>query len=383
MVGAMRLALAAALAALALGCPEAPIPSSQAPRDATLPDVVDDADAFVPPDALEARAPDAVCGGLTVALTRRNATVVLVIDRSGSMGDPTTDGRVKWEALREALRAVLPRFGNDVSLGLTLFPAVLDPPDGGFQTPAQVCSVPTALAVEPAPRQLERVLQRLDLSTPSGPTPTAASLALVREWYAAHPDLTGERYVILATDGGPNCNLLADNRTCRCTGGPMLCADTNSFARINCLDEGPALAEVRALYAAGVRTFVIGLNGTQDFADVLNRMADGGGRARVGEVRYYPAASATEIEAEFARVTRALADCTLRLEMPPVDPELVDIRLDGRSLYRDPRRMNGWDWGDERHLEIVFHGGVCDDVQRASGGSRLVATFGCPAPAPP
>ena len=89
------------------------------------------------------------------------------------------------------------------------------------------------------------------------------------------------------------------------------------------------------------------------------------------------------IERELGRVTQALADCTLRLEMAPVDPELVDIRLDGRSLYRDPRRMNGWDWGDERHLEIVFHGAVCDDVQRASGGSRLVATFGCPAPAPP
>ena len=48
-------------------------------------------------EALRHIAPDAVCGGLTVALTRRNATVVLVIDRSGSMGDPTTDGRVKWE----------------------------------------------------------------------------------------------------------------------------------------------------------------------------------------------------------------------------------------------------------------------------------------------
>jgi hypothetical protein len=378
----MRPALAL-LAALAFGCSDGQHPASQPPRpDATV-TPPDDAPIFMPPDALEARAPDVVCGGLTVPLTRRNATVVLVIDRSGSMGDPTTDGRVKWDALRDALRMVLPRFGNDIALGLTLFPAVLDPPDGGVLGPAQVCAVPTALALEPQPRQVDRVLERLNLSLPGGPTPTAASLALVREWYAEHPDLTGERYVILATDGGPNCNLLADPTTCRCTGGPALCAQTNSFARINCLDEGPALDEVRSLYAMGVRTFVIGLNGTQDFADVLNRMADAGGRARVGETRYYPAASATELERELGRVTQALADCTLRLSMPPVDPELVDIRLDGRSLYRDPRRINGWDWGDERRLEIVFHGAVCDDVQRSTGGSRLVATFGCPAPAPP
>ncbi len=378
----MRPALAL-LAALALGCSDGQHPSSPPPRpDATV-TPPEDVDVFVQPDALEARAPDVVCGGLTVPLTRRNATVILVIDRSGSMGDPTTDGRVKWDALRDALRMVLPRFGNDIALGLTLYPAVLDVPDGGSLGPAQVCAVPTALALDPAPRQLENVLQRLNLSVPSGPTPTAASLSLVREWYAEHPDLTGERYVILATDGGPNCNLAADNTTCRCTGGPALCAPTNTFARINCLDEGPALEEVRSLHGMGVRTFVIGLNGTQDFADVLNRMADAGGRARGGDTRYYPAASATELERELGRVTQALADCTLRLSMPPVDPELVDIRLDGRSLYRDPRRLNGWDWGDERHLEIVFHGAVCDDVQRSSGGSRLVATFGCPAPAPP
>lgn len=375
--------LAAALAVAALGCSDNAVPSTVTTgMDAATPP--DDIAVFQRPDALPIRPPDVVCGGLAVPLTRRNATVILVIDRSGSMGDPTTDMRVKWDALREALQMALPRLGRDVAVGLTLFPGLVEPPDSGALGPAQVCTVPTALALEPAPRQVPLVLQRLMLTTPGGPTPTAASLALVRTWYAEHPDLTGERYVILATDGGPNCNLMADPATCRCTGPSRLCDPMmNSFARINCLDEMPALNEVRQLGAMGVRTFVIGLNGTQDFADVLNRMADAGGRARPGAAHYYPAASAVELTRELGDITVALADCTLRLTMPPVDPDLVDVRLDGVSLYRDPRHMNGWDWGDESHHQIVFYGAMCDVVRTASGGSQLAATFGCPAPAPP
>ncbi len=246
-----------------------------------------------------------------------------------------------------------------------------------------MCNTPTRLELEPAPANIPLILDRFNTTQPSGPTPTALSLRLVRDWFLAHVDLVGDRYVILATDGGPNCNTMADPTTCRCTGGPSLCASSNIYARINCLDAEPAISEVRMLASMGVRTFVIGLNGTQDFADVLNQMADAGGRPRADMTRYYNATSATELVSELGRVTQALADCTLRLEMAPPDPNLVDMRLDGHSLYRDVRHMNGWDWGDDTHREIVFYGATCDQIHDSSGGSRLAAAFGCPAPTPP
>ncbi len=373
---ACMLALAAAIAA----CPNSGRPPSVIVADVPPPD---DIATYMPPDARPVRPPDADCGGVSVALTRRNATVILVIDRSGSMADATTDGQPKWDALRTALQMSLPRLGDDLSVGMTFFPAAPAPRDSGAYTPEEVCTVPRALELEPAPARIPLILDRFNTTLPGGPTPTMLALRLVRDWYLGHPDLVGDRYVILATDGGPNCNLTADYTTCRCTGGPSLCSPSNTFARINCLDAPPAIAEVRSLAAMSVRTFVIGLNGTQDFADVLNDMADAGGRPRGGMTRYYNATSATELVSELGRVTQALADCTLRLDAAPPDPNLVDVRLDGHSLYRDVRHMNGWDWSDETHREIIFHGPTCDEIHGSSGGSRLAAAFGCPAPTPP
>jgi hypothetical protein len=65
------------------------------------------------------------------------------------------------------------------------------------------------------------------------------------------------------------------------------------------------------------------------------------------------------------------------------DRDLVDLRLDGASIYRDRSRRDGWDWSDENPVEIRFYGRSCQVLQAASGGSRLRAVFGCPAPTPP
>ena len=60
-------------------------------------------------DAIPLREVNTSCGGTAMSLTRRSATVLLVVDRSGSMADPTTEGTPKWQALLAALNMVLPR----------------------------------------------------------------------------------------------------------------------------------------------------------------------------------------------------------------------------------------------------------------------------------
>mgnify|MGYP000650328129 CR=1 FL=1 len=122
--------------------------------------------------------------------------VILVIDRSGSMSDPTTDGQPKWDALRNALQMVLPRLGDDLSVGVTFFPATLAPREAGTYSPAEVCNTPTRLELEPAPANIPLILDRFNTTQPSGPTPTALSLRLVRDWFLAHV----ERIVLVAED---------------------------------------------------------------------------------------------------------------------------------------------------------------------------------------
>lgn len=73
----------------------------------------------------------------------------------------------------------------------------------------------------------------------------------------------------------------------------------------------------------------------------------------------------------------------LGLALALLSGALVDLRLDGQSLIDDVRQIDGWDWATGAHREIRFHGRTCDRVRAATGGSRLVAAFGCPAPVPP
>ena len=58
-------------------------------------------------------------------------------------------------------------------------------------------------------------------------------------------------------------------------------------------------------------------------------------------------------------------------------------RLGATSLIHDVAHRDGWDWSDDTHLEVTFHGATCDQVRGASGGEVLAAVFGCPAAVPP
>lgn len=348
----------------------------------------DDVATFMSPDAVPLRPPMTMCGGTAVSLTRRRATVMLVIDRSGSMADPTTDAAMtsRWTALLAALRSALPRVDEALSLGLVLFPQPLSLPEGQVATEADVCAVARQPQVVPAPRNARTVLDAISATLPGGATPTAAGVETGAEWLLRAPDRDGELYLLLATDGGPNCNAIFDPQTCRCTGPAERLCRMNNFGRINCLDQERTVASVRRVAEMGVQTFVLGLNGTQDFADVLDAMAVAGGRARpmapMGQ-RFYPVGSADELVQALTGITSALAQCRFVLDAPPPDHNLVDLRLDGRSIVHDPQRRDGWDWSDGEHRVIEFFGPTCETVRQASGGSSLAAAFGCPAPAPP
>lgn len=333
-------------------------------------------------DAIPVRQHD--CGGSEAVLTRRRAAAILVIDRSGSMSDNTTDATPvrKWNALVSALQSVLPQVDQAVELGLVMFPA---PPPRMVTTPEDVCRVNPALEIEPRYGNAAAILRALQATSPAGGTPTASALLAATNWYLRATDREGERYLILATDGGPNCTLDANPLTCRCTGPrDVLCnPTTNRNAVTNCLDETRPVAIIREAAAMGVPTYVLGLRGTEDFADILDAMAVAGQRPRPMAPRYYPVASAQELGNEFRTITSGIAECRFALESAPPDPELVDVRLDGASIYRDVMHNDGWDWSADNPREMRFYGRTCALLQAASGGSRLRAVFGCPAPTPP
>ena len=343
----------------------------------------DDVRVFHPPDAIPTRNADVWCGGTAMSLTRRRVTAVLVIDRSGSMQEAGTDGMSKWTALLSTLRTVLPRIETQVSLGMLSFPDA-PPSDAGVGQPnIHMCSVTSRLLVEPARLTATPILNTLALSPPNnGDTPTYDALRVVEQYFRAAPDQDSERYVILATDGAPNC--LPVPPGCRCMGGTsMMCGAPMMYSANGCLDADRTVGMIQVLHTFGIGTYVLGLNGVQSEGAVLDAMADAGGHPRAGSPRYYSASSADDLAQQFSTVTTAILECRFALDAAPTDPTLVDVRLDGTRLQFDAQRTDGWNWTDDTHREIRFFGRTCDLVRESSGGSRLIAAFGCPALVPP
>ena len=118
---------------------------------------------------------------------------MLVIDRSGSMGDSVGSGSAtsKWDNLKSAVSSLVTSYDAQMRLGAAIFSS-----DGNCG--AANIDVPLASAAGAT------VLTKLNAQGPTGNTPTAAALDTVIAKGLLN-DATRANYVVLATDGQPNC----------------------------------------------------------------------------------------------------------------------------------------------------------------------------------
>lgn len=274
-------------------------------------------------------------GGQRFALTTVPAEVMFVVDRSGSMSSPTTDGRSRWTALSSAVRTVLPTLDSALFMGLIVFP---DPDTCGVRpTPQVLLAQPSAA----------RIVGQLDLRSPAGSTPTLAALQVAQNYYRSTSS-TRRRFIVLATDGAPNC--------------------------------GSGLSEVTSQISAirtglGVDTFVLGIpGGDLSLGIALNLMADAGGRARPGLTHYYQADSTAEFERALRAITASASSCTYRFATAPSRPSSVVVTFDGVVVPHNA--TNGWEYTDATNLQIRFNGTSCTTL--TSGGATTInASFNC------
>lgn len=224
--------------------------------------------------------------------------ILLVIDESSSMNDPATAGSLssKWSELTQALSSVLAgrwvnisRADGDFSVNwaLELFPYNPNGIDPNSQNPSILCKMPAsqdpfAVGFTPGVENASNIIAKLDAQTSAGSTPTAQALQLAYSYVTSQSSGPSSSYfIVLITDGGPDCN---SNLTCNAdTCVPnMLTPDAGPAANscvgagYNCLDDSAVQGEIEQLAQAGVRTAVIGLPGSEPFADALNRFARAG-----------------------------------------------------------------------------------------------------------
>ena len=124
------------------------------------------------------------------------ADFLIVVDSSGSMSEPTTDGQQKMVAAKQALRALRSDLAAH-NVGMTLFGHRLDP-----QTQGSCQDVETVLPISDfVPEEYDRVVSQLK---PKGNTPLAEALR------HATTDLmfrekSASKIVIVLTDGNETC----------------------------------------------------------------------------------------------------------------------------------------------------------------------------------
>lgn len=358
----MRLAVPLALLTLTAACGArtgllVPTPDVTEAADAT--DALDATDGSDSPDVTDGAD---VCAARTQPVVRFSAEVLFVIDRSGSMADRTPSGVTRWQAMTTALAQVLPSVDRELWTGLVLYP-------NAGSLSATACASPTQLSLSPRALNAENILSTLRDASLGGGTPTWDALRVAGSFYAANPPLgpLRGRYVVLTTDGGPNCNAALDGRTCPCTNGRGCLGPRGN---LSCLDETRTVSLLRELAARDVPTFVIG---TGNDVAVMNNLAVAGGRARplaLGGTRYYRAEDAGDFITNFRAITTSLVRCRF-VTNPVPEGVRVRVRVGARAWDEDPTRVDGFAWERRASGEFTLNGSACEEAARGGGAVQL------------
>jgi len=322
-------------------------------------------------------------------------TLLLLLDKSGSMGDPPNgnSGASKWSSTVAAVKAMLKAASPTLQVGLLPFPAgkfndqaaslcLLNPAAQGC--PALLadmgCKDVDAEPVVPVVPLLEKgpaIVSWLDQNDPGGGTPTLYALKNAYA-YMKTVKTPGQRFVLLITDGEPNTSQPAFF--------PL------PAMQLDC-GELPMMEKETADAANGspsVHTFVIGSPGSEGANDFLSQLAlngqtpkSAGCSAAAGDCHYQIGTANFEKELAdvLGKIAGSVSDCVF--EMPDgqdVDPNLVNVTVETPSgpieVLKDSSHADGWDYTDASKSKIQLFGPSCD-TYKAAKGTKITIILGC------
>jgi hypothetical protein len=333
------------------------------------------------------------CVTQSTAATLATTNLLLLLDRSGTMeSTPAGLTGTKWDAMRSAFSSALnmPRF--TLNFGLDFFPAANVARDC---TASACCAVPApteplTVPIGPGSDTVPTILSALDATSPGGGTPIAAALARALDYYTTGDgrNLKGDRYVLLVTDGGPNCNgalsCTADTCTRNLDGFPecsptVNCCSTAALA-INCLDDRSVINEIQALASAGIWTIVVAMPGSDPYAQYLDQFAVAGGHTNpMGPPYYYAVPSSAGVQGLADTLQTIIRDlvthCGLVVDPPPVNPALFNLAVDCQAVTASANDADGG-WTLDLWT-VTLTGAVCDRIMNGTV-TRVDYLLGCP-----
>jgi hypothetical protein len=298
------------------------------------------------------------CGMMKHVLERIPPEIIVVLDRSTTMKNPVGVGSTvsRLDEVKMALDDVVKQTERSVRWGFTVFPTV------------EHCDVAEPMEVGVAAMNYTAMSAGMMRTTVNmGVTGTPMQLAIRKATrHFASLATRNPKYIILGTDGLPNC--LYDPVAMR--------------PRTSQYDIDGTVQAITDARTAGVQTFVLGIAAQRDPNPVvpdspaaLDRMAVAGGQARTAMPRFYPANSRADLVQILNDITVRAGSCVFPLTTPPMDRNLVTVRVDGMEVARDA--TNGWSYGPDG-MTIVLNGTSCEALRMVRGRDPMVEiTYGC------
>ncbi|MCP3135994.1 adventurous gliding motility lipoprotein CglB [Pyxidicoccus xibeiensis] len=364
----------------------------------------------------------------TISARKLKPNIMMLVDVSGSMTDPvdTNDPDclvedrgdmvvcgtsvpcnpavcpTRWTELQGAVPSFLSASGSHVRFGLTTYPE-----PRGERGIVPFCRPSTELSVrKPLPsaeddasllshaNDINGILQSIPNAgsgQPEGGTPTSLSLQFVGSLEALQSE-DRDDYVILLTDGIPNCNPqnvnsgVNDPTLCKCTLGNTACA--GAAEKLGCMDMDASVTAVRELKDKDITTIVIGFGketGAGNGPAVLEGMARAGQFARTcapGQTScgpndpcdpatnlcsrgYFQAGNQAELAQALETISSALlpgVPCLVELNPAqlPSDPKLVVVYVEEESM------ASGDDTWQLTDKGVLFTGATCERILRST-----------------
>jgi hypothetical protein len=287
------------------------------------------------------------CGQTNVQVMPQPPDILIVQDKSLSMAqdatgaDCNTPGCSKWSQVSAAIDSVVVATDTSVNWGLIF-----------FGTDNQ-CGVTSRPVVPVGPMMGMQVQMAFATNQPSSYTPTASAVNSAVT-YMKTVTGTNPKYLLLATDGLPNCG------------------STGRGGNITADDSPAAEAAVAAAKAAGFPTFVVGIATSSDqmATNTLNTMAVNGGFPQSGAAtQYYAVTDTASLQDALSKIVGMVASCTIPLTNVPSNLSNVAVSAkdaNGNPVKIDEDPNNGWEYTDASKTVIQLHGTACNNLQSGS-----------------
>jgi hypothetical protein len=221
-----------------------------------------------------------------------------------------------------------------------------------FSTNGDACEVSSNVEVAISATSVPTIQATIKKTTPGAATPTAQAIDAAVAHLTKLQD-SNSKYILLATDGEPNCAPGGTDKTANVAG---------------------TVTSITAAKEAGFPVYVIGIGPAGNLPN-LDKFAKAGGTGT-----YYSVSSPKALTDAFASISKSVASCTYTSTSAPPDPNNIAVYLNGSPVAQGS--TNGWSFG-ANHQTIVLNGTSCDTIMSSSGSASVKIWFGCAGVAPP